>query len=319
MKKKKVLLTCPEMLNHDAMNYLIEKFELILNESCSIDQETLLDELKQSNGYILGGNEIVTDQIAENVRHLKKIFFVGKQANTSFEKTAWEILKDRVVVSGSSVYAVALSTYGRIMYWDVSRRQTIHTKSFINPPGPKRMLAGQTLLVVGAGAIGQMVIKITNNKFEKTIYSGGRKEKEELKGRCVYYPDLLEAFSLADVASLHLELIPGITEGIIKKEHIIKLRDNALFINNARAGLIKPEELYLSMQIRKDVSFVFDGFYIEGQQFNTLGIKEDNDLLKKIIRCENFFYSGHTATLTDEGVKENSDNLIKAIEESKWL
>jgi phosphoglycerate dehydrogenase-like enzyme len=318
MKKKRVLLTCPEMLNHDAISYLIEKFELIRNESCSIDQEILLNELKQSNGYILGGNEMVTDQIAENVGHLEKIFFIGKQADTSFEKKAWEILNDRVITTGSSAYAVALSTYGRIMYSDVSRRQSLFTKSFVNPPGPKKMLAGQTLLVVGAGAIGQILIKIAGKKFDRVIYSGGRGEKIELNGFARYIPDLMEAFALADVVTLHLELVIA-TEGIIKKEHILKLRDNALFINNARAGLIKPEVLYLCLGLRPDVYFVFDCFYVEGRQFNSLGIRNDEDLLKKIVLCKNFEFNGHTASLTDEGITEYSRNLIKTIEESKWL
>ncbi|RMD95575.1 MAG: D-2-hydroxyacid dehydrogenase family protein, partial [Alphaproteobacteria bacterium] len=49
-------------------------------------------------------------------------------------------------------------------------------------------------------------------------------------------------FECCDIISLHLRLVPA-TRGLVTADDLARMRDGALFVNTARAGLVEPGAL----------------------------------------------------------------------------
>ena len=88
-------------------------------------------------------------------------------------------------------------------------------------------LAGRTLVVVGAGSIGQGVLAIGAAFGMRTIGLTSRSSNGELE----------QALRQADVLSLHAPLTPR-TEGLINAERLGWLPPGAVLVNAGRGGLV---------------------------------------------------------------------------------
>ena len=98
-------------------------------------------------------------------------------------------------------------------------------------------LAGQTLVVVGAGDIGQKVLAIGAAFGMTTIGLTSRNSAEELE----------QALRQADVISLHAPLNAA-TAGLINAERLGWLKPSARLVNMARGGLVDLEPLVAALQ-----------------------------------------------------------------------
>lgn len=98
-------------------------------------------------------------------------------------------------------------------------------------------LAGSTLGVVGAGRIGQRLIKIAKG-FEMNVVAYDPFPKPEVAKQLGFeYVELDELYSRSDVVSLH---VPGGKDNkkLIDKDSLAKFKDGAILINTARGDLI---------------------------------------------------------------------------------
>jgi phosphoglycerate dehydrogenase-like enzyme len=103
-------------------------------------------------------------------------------------------------------------------------------------------LAGRTLGVVGAGAIGARLVAMARGIGMDVVYwsrSVDPARDERLGARRV---ELAELFATSDVVSLHLTHTPE-TDGIISRELLSSMRRNAIFVNTARAELVDDQAL----------------------------------------------------------------------------
>lgn len=124
--------------------------------------------------------------------------------------------------------------------------QAVHAGKWSNCPDfcfwdtPQMELAGKTIGIIGFGRIGQAVGKIAKAfgmdvlAYSRTQYPEGRQI-----GRYVTLDELLAA---SDVISLHCPLTPE-TTGIINKETIAKMKDDAIVINTSRGAAIVEADL----------------------------------------------------------------------------
>ncbi len=110
-----------------------------------------------------------------------------------------------------------------------------------------RPLAGQTLLIVGAGAIGAEVASRASGLGMRVI--GLRRSGEPVAGVGeIRTPDALTAsLAEADAVSLHLRLTPD-SEGLFDAAMFAAMTPGAIFINTARGGHVVERDLVAALE-----------------------------------------------------------------------
>jgi D-3-phosphoglycerate dehydrogenase len=68
-----------------------------------------------------------------------------------------------------------------------------------------------------------------------------------------------EFFATSDVASLHVRLVPA-TRGLVTAEDLGAMREDALFVNTSRAGLVAPGALVASLRAGRPGAAAVDVF-----------------------------------------------------------
>lgn len=107
---------------------------------------------------------------------------------------------------------------------------------------PMRDLAGETLVIIGAGGIGQ-ALAARARAFAMTVCFAERKGVRQVRpGYCTFE----EGLARADVLSLHCLLTPD-TAGMIDAAALAALRPGALLINTARGGLVDEPALLAAL------------------------------------------------------------------------
>lgn len=106
--------------------------------------------------------------------------------------------------------------------------------------GPLTELDGQTLGVLGYGAIGQSVAQ-TARTFGMKVVTASRTRPAALPDG-VEWVTQQDLFSRADVVSLHCPLTP-LTEKIICERSLAWMKPSALLINTSRGGLVDEAAL----------------------------------------------------------------------------
>lgn len=104
-------------------------------------------------------------------------------------------------------------------------------------------LKGKTLGIFGLGKIGFEMAKRAHGAYQMSILytNRGRNEEAErlLSARKVSFDELLRQ---SDVVSAHCALTPE-TRGIFDKQAFAKMKPGAIFINTARGGVHREEDL----------------------------------------------------------------------------
>lgn len=118
-------------------------------------------------------------------------------------------------------------------------------------------LAGKTIGLVGFGAIGQLIAKLVRNypcniQFYDPYVSEHDKAYRKL--------GIEEIFATSDIVSIHLP-VTAETKGMINSSLLTKMKKDAIFVNTARAVVVKREDLLDVLEknaIRGAVLDVFD-------------------------------------------------------------
>jgi len=131
-------------------------------------------------------------------------------------------------------------------------------------------LAGKTLGIIGFGKIGQTTGRIAKAMNMKVI---AHDEYPTDTGKTIAdYVSLDELFTTSDVIALHCPLFP-LTQGIINKTSIAKMKDGVIIINNSRGQLVVEQDLADALNSGKVFAAGVD-------VISTEPIKGDNPLLK---------------------------------------
>ena len=133
----------------------------------------------------------------------------------------------------------------RKLYWNVDRIKREDKFSFEGLTGVD--LKGKTLGVIGAGHIGQHLIKMAKG-FDMKIVAFDRNPKEDLARDLGFeYLSIDEVLGQSDFISLHL-FYSSETHHIINKDNINKIKKGAYLINTARGPLIETEALVMALK-----------------------------------------------------------------------
>jgi len=147
-------------------------------------------------------------------------------------------------------------------------------------------LAGKTIGIVGFGAIGQTIANLVKNFPCNICYYDPYFTSENKAYRKT---TLEEVFEKSDIVSVHLP-DNKLTRGMIGKNLFSKMKGGAIFVNTARASVVKREDLLEVLekkQIRGAILDVFDN-------------EPPDEMDYRIIHLENVLATPHIAGATFE-------------------
>jgi phosphoglycerate dehydrogenase-like enzyme len=124
------------------------------------------------------------------------------------------------------------------------------------PPG--RLLRDQVVGIVGASRVGRAVIARLAPFGCSLLVHDPYLDEDGARALGVHVTGLDDLMSRSDVVSLHAPLLAA-THGMISGERLALLRDGALVVNTARAGLVDSEALLAELKSGR-ISAVVDVF-----------------------------------------------------------
>ena len=162
--------------------------------------------------------------------------------------------------AGYSTVAVADLVFGFVI--DLARN-VFPCNEVVRKGGTKQGLVGFELEgkkfgVIGAGAIGQRVLKIAQ-AFGCETYAYNRSPKEIPGVQFVTMEDLLKT---CDIISVHVPQTKE-TIGLIGEEQFDMMKDTALFINTARGPIVDSEALAKALNEGQIAGAAVDVFEVE--------------------------------------------------------
>ena len=162
--------------------------------------------------------------------------------------------------AGYSTVAVADLVFGFVI--DLARN-VFPCNEVVRKGGTKQglvgfELAGKKFGVIGAGAIGQRVLKIAQ-AFGCETYAYNRSPKE-IPG--VQFVTMEELLKTCDIISVHVPQTKE-TIGLIGEEQFDMMKDTALFINTARGPIVDSEALAKALNEGQIAGAAVDVFEVE--------------------------------------------------------
>jgi D-3-phosphoglycerate dehydrogenase len=148
-------------------------------------------------------------------------------------------------------------------------------------------LAGKTIGMVGFGAIGQLIARLTENYPCQIQYYDPYIDASQFpayKSRT-----LEEVFATSDIVSVHLPVTED-TKGMIDKKLLGSMHTDALFVNTARAVVVNRLDLYEVLRNNK----------IKGAILDVFDHEPPDELDYKIIDLPNVLATPHIAGATFE-------------------
>lgn len=340
MKKPILAISCAEKILPDQRSELERRFS-VKELGRAPTEADLIANLPGAELYVIGGDETLNADVVSRAEIPKLHIFLGEQWETAYTKEARNRLSQygiRVETTGGGQTAVAHTTANLIA--SPLTLRSLDSRSVRLGQGRGYVvdiaLIAQHLKVaiIGGGMIGTLVAKNLaalkdqsgRRLFPGLVYYRSSAENPELKALGLpYLNDICEAFKDADIVTVHLKYVEGVTDRLISPEVIDLMSRSGLFINTARAELI-PDESGLLELIRRSPSrrFIFDPFYDEGNDYLRYAVPKKlspiHEVRRKIALSPNVTLTEHSAAVFDAEAaritcREYGDALLKLINE----
>lgn len=162
-------------------------------------------------------------------------------------------------------------------------------------------LAGKTIGLVGFGAIGQLIARMVRNYpcniqfFDPYVMEHDKAYKQL---------SIEEIFVTSDIVSIHLPVTPE-TKGMINSGLLNKMKKDAIFVNTARAVVVK----------REDLLDVLERNAIRGAVLDVFDNEPPDELDYRIIDHPNVIATPHIAGATVEVEDHHVEIMNRALHE----
>lgn len=267
-----LVLVTGDVLTENAVSEFEEHDVAVLRRPADIDEDELIKSIEDVDGYILGGNELVTERVIDSAKRLKAIIFWGTHLETSFTPKAIEKMKSRDIIletTGFSANAVAEMTIfliGAALRDIPFLVSAVYSGNWARSKGVE--VGGKVLGIVGMGRVGQTVAKkLSGFGLKKIVYYDIRRNLAIEGELGVVYLELADLLSQSDIISLHLPLLPQ-TKNIIGGDELGIMKSTAILVNTARPQLVDANALYEALDKGVISKAVFDGYYVYGSDFS---------------------------------------------------
>ncbi|MGC9468237.1 MAG: hydroxyacid dehydrogenase [Anaerolineae bacterium] len=191
---------------------------------------------------------------------LKVVFYGSGSIKGFVTEATWD--RDIVICSAWAANAVPVSEYALAQILFSLKRGWYHALTIkreqawidqVPVPGAYQSTVG----IVSLGMIGRLVAErlkpfdLRVVAYDPFVTAGDAAVLE------VKLVDLHEIFQQADVVSLHTPELPE-TLGMITGDHLASMKEGATFINTARGGVVREDEMIAVLQQRPDLYAVLD-------------------------------------------------------------
>lgn len=205
------------------------------------------------------GMPTLSDAHLDRLPRLKAVFY----AAGSVKSFAEPLLKRGIVVVGANTAnAVPVAEFTLAQILMACKGYMRNTREFKNPSvygsayrGPG--VYGETVALLGAGAIGRKLIELLKPFNLKVVVVDPYLSDADAARLGVRKVSMEEAFSAAFVVSNHLPNLPSICE-ILKGSLFQRMRQGATFINTGRGAQVVEPDLIAVLKERPDLTALLD-------------------------------------------------------------
>ena len=250
----KILITPPNtatwrtFMTDENLEFLKTLGDVVCNETDHVySEDELREAIKDVDIAITGwGTGCFTERVMENANCLKMIAHTAGSVGSLVTDAVYE--KGVRVVTGNDGFAESVAE-GTLAYILAAQRKIpqfnrdVHVKGWGPLDYMDYSLLRKKVGIVGYGAVSKFLIPMLKTfRCDILLYSGHMTE-EEAKTIGVTKATLEEIFSTCDIVSLHTSATPKNT-GLITKELLAMMPDNALLVNTARPAVLDEDALY---------------------------------------------------------------------------
>ncbi len=231
-----------ELLEKAGIEYLINPLNKKLTEGELVEMVSDFD-------VIIAGTEQITAKVMERGQNLKMISRVGIGLDSV---DLLEAEKRNIKVSytpDAPAPAVAELTIGMML----TLLRSVHVSNSQMHLGEWHRFFGRRLSkivigIIGIGRIGQGVLEHLQGFGSPSILVNDVSIRDNISNRFnVEWVSKEEIYKQSDIVSLHLPLT-GKTKNMIRKDHLLSMKSDAIIINTSRGGIINESDLYEVMQ-----------------------------------------------------------------------
>ena len=252
MAEQKIFVT--RIIVPDAITKLEENFEVeVWQEPTPPPKALLLQKVKECDGFMIESNDMMDDEVFSAADRLK---VVSTRAIGIDNIDLASATRNGVIVGntpgilhescGDFTMGLILSLARQVTR---SNRKVIagEWKIFDQTPYLGTDVYGKTLGLIGLGLIGTAVAKRAK-AFDMNILYHSRTRKPDIEDMygVQWTADLDGLLSSSDYVSIHVPLGPE-TQGLIGREEIKKMNNDAFLINTSRGGTVDPDALRESL------------------------------------------------------------------------
>ena len=275
----KVLITTIPFADKNKLPlYLLEEnnIEYLINPINKKLTEGELTDMVADFDVIIAGTEPITKKVMDSAFNLKMISRVGIGLDSV---DLIEAEKKRITVSytpDAPAPAVAELTIGMML----TLLRSVHVSNSQMHSGEwhrffGRRLSEVTIGIIGVGRIGRGVLEHLKGFGNPKILVNDISIKNDISNKFnVEWSSKEEIYKQSDIVSLHLPLT-GKTKDMIKKDHLLSMKTDAIIINTSRGGIINESDLYEVMQ----------SGHLSGAAIDVFDNEPYSGDLKKIERC----------------------------------
>ena len=257
-----------DLLEKSNIEYLINPLNRKLTEN-------ELTEMLSNFDAIIAGTDKISKKVMDNASKLKHISRVGIGLDGV---DLIEAKKRGIKVSYTPdvpAPAIAELTLGMMLTLlrstHVSNSQ-MHQGKWHRIFG--RRLSNVTVGLIGVGRVGVRIIKHLQSFDSPKILANDVSNLVKEYNLPVQWTDKEQIFKEADIITLHLPLT-GLTKNLIKKEHLMLMKKDAIIINTSRGGIINEKDLYNVMK----------SGHLSGAAIDVFEQEPYNGPLREIERC----------------------------------
>lgn len=283
----------------DVATQIFNNNDVEVKVASALDEETYIRELKEYQpDVIMCRTEPVTAAMMDVCQNLKG---VGKQGagldNIDIDHATSKKIQ---VVYAPAGNANAVAEHAVMLMLMTARRFSYVNDQFRKGNFYVRMglentveVEGKTLGLVGCGRISKLfAAKCINGLGMKVVGYDPYVTKEQLGGLPIELKDSAdEIWKTADFVSIHLPLMPS-TERTVGMEEFKMMKPRAIFLNVARGGLIREEELVEALKTGVLFGAGLDVYEPEPLCENS----------RQMMDMDNVVLTPHTAASTEQSV-----------------
>jgi D-3-phosphoglycerate dehydrogenase len=318
----RILITAP--YNEEGQKELKETFGEIIYKPWkangrAYDEQELIELLSNTKSdALITEHDQVTAKVIESFPHLQFIGVCrGTPSNVSVETASQKGIpvfhtpaRNAQAVAEmfiANVITILRNTMAATQWLQEEKWEKGAHTSYLEFKGNE--LAGKTIGIIGFGAIGQLIAKLVENFACKIQYYDPYYTSDNSNYLKTSIEDIFES---SDIVSVHLPE-NKFTKGMIGKALFSKMKSDAIFVNTARASVVKREDLLDVLENKKIRGAVLDVFDHEPP--------DETDY--RIIHLDNVLATPHIAGATfeveDHHVVIMNERILSWVKDHKKL